>query len=149
LATALAEEVGASVAPSLKDLTAGSDIILTVVTDDRSMDADFFGEDNLLENAVGKVFVNCATVSPDVHRKIDAGAQSRGASSLEACMASSIPQARNGELYLMIGGSKEVFDQIKPLLDDLSKKLLYIGESGKAAEVKALANMVMNINTRL
>lgn len=48
----------------------------------------------------------------------------------------------------MIGGSKEVFDRIKPLLDDLIKKLLYIGESGKAAEVKALANMVMNINTQ-
>lgn len=41
LANALAEEVGATVAPSLKALTAGSDIILTVVTDDRAMDAIF------------------------------------------------------------------------------------------------------------
>ena len=147
LANALAEEIGATVAPSLKALTAGSDIILTVVTDDRAMDAIFFGDDNLFEDAAGKVFVNCATVTPDVHRKIDAEAGKRGASSLEACMASSIPQARNGELYLMIGGKKEAFDQIKPLLEDLSKKLLYIGESGKAAEVKALVNMVMNINT--
>ncbi len=147
LSAALAEELGATAAPTLKAVSAGSDIILTVVTDDRAMDAIFFGEDNLFEDAAGKIFVNCATVTPDAHRKIDAEAESRGAASLEACMASSIPQARNGELYLMIGGKKEVFDQIKPLLDDLSKTLLYIGESGKAAEVKALVNMVMNINT--
>ena len=147
LAASLAEELGATAASSLNAVTSGADIILTVVTDDRAMDAIFFGQDNLFDNSSGKLFVNCATVTPDMHRKIDSEAEKRGASSLEACMASSIPQARNGELYLMIGGKKEAFDSIKPLLDDLSKKLLYIGESGKAAEVKALVNMVMNINT--
>lgn len=147
VSAALAEELGATAASTLRAVTAGSDVILTVVTNDQAMDAIFFGEDNLFDDAAGKLFMNCATVTPDMHRKLDIEAERRGALSLEACMASSIPQARNGELYLMIGGKKEAFDQIKPLLEDLSKKLLYIGEAGKAAEVKALVNMVMNINT--
>jgi len=62
-------------------------------------------------------------------------------------MASSIPQARSGELFLMIGGDEALFQSTKPLLDDMSKALHYVGASGKASEVKALVNMIMNINT--
>jgi 3-hydroxyisobutyrate dehydrogenase len=72
------------------------------------------------------------------------------AQSLEACMASSITQARQGTLYLMCGGERAAFDRVKPLLEKLSdegKLLRYIGSAGKAAQVKALVNMVMNINT--
>jgi 3-hydroxyisobutyrate dehydrogenase len=62
-------------------------------------------------------------------------------------MASSIPQARNGTLYLMVGGRREAFEQVKPMLEKMSSSLRYIGEAGRAAQVKALVNMVMNINT--
>jgi len=66
---------------------------------------------------------------------------------LEACMASSITQARQGTLYLMCGGRPEVFERAKPLLEKLSSSMRYIGPAGQAAQVKALVNMVMNINT--
>ena len=62
-------------------------------------------------------------------------------------MASSIPQARNGTLYLMCGGERAVFDRVQPILAQLSTALRYIGPAGQAAQVKALVNMVMNINT--
>ncbi len=62
-------------------------------------------------------------------------------------MASSIPQARNGTLYLMCGGDHATFDRVKPILEKLSSSLRYIGHAGQAAQVKALVNMVMNINT--
>lgn len=147
VANKLAEEVGATAHTSLAEVTANADIIFTVVTNDKAMEAIFFGEDNLFTGAEARVFVNCATLTPDVHRRMEAAAARVGAQCLEACMASSIPQARNGELYLMIGGEKALFDANKPLLDDLSKALRFVGPAGKAAEVKALVNMVMNINT--
>ncbi|RYD65579.1 MAG: NAD(P)-dependent oxidoreductase, partial [Verrucomicrobiaceae bacterium] len=59
----------------------------------------------------------------------------------------SITQARQGTLYLMVGGSKETFAQLEPLLKDLSASLRHVGGTGQAAKVKALVNMVMNINT--
>jgi len=62
-------------------------------------------------------------------------------------MASSIPQARNGTLYLMCGGEQATFERVKPVLEKLSTALRYIGPAGSAAQVKALVNMVMNINT--
>lgn len=143
----LATEIGATAYNKLADVTAQADIILTVVTNDKAMDAIFFGEDNLFTGAEGRTFINCATLTPAVHNKLEDAAAKVGARCLEACMASSIPQARNGELFLMIGGAQADFDTNKPLLDDLSKALHFVGAAGKASEVKALVNMVMNINT--
>ena len=62
-------------------------------------------------------------------------------------MASSSPQARNGTLYLMCGGDKATFEELRPVLEKLSSQLKFIGRTGQAAQVKALVNMVMNINT--
>ena len=112
VASSLARELEMNKSASLSELTASADIILTVVTNDAAMENIFYGEDNLFIKAQGKVFINCATLSPEIHQKLETSAQEIGASSLEACMASSIPQARNGELYLMIGGDKSVFESI-------------------------------------
>jgi 3-hydroxyisobutyrate dehydrogenase len=62
-------------------------------------------------------------------------------------MASSITQAREGTLYLMTGGTEQAFRRAEPILRDLSVSLRHIGATGTAAQVKALVNMVMNINT--
>ncbi len=143
-----AKETGGEVTPALARVTELSEVIVTVVPDDAAMYKIFATSgDSLLTNANGKIFINCATITPNVHVAVQRLAEEHGAHSLEACMASSIPQARNGTLYLMIGGRKEVFDRVKPMLEKMSSSLKYIGEAGRAAQVKALVNMVMNINT--
>jgi 3-hydroxyisobutyrate dehydrogenase len=151
VAQTLATELGSTAASSLAAVTAGADLILTVVTDDAAMEGIFARKgDSLLKGATGRVFVNCATVSPAIHVEVAKRAAKAGAASLEACMASSITQARNGTLYLMVGGDASVFGQVKEVLSKLSddgKLLRYVGTTGKAAQLKALVNMVMNINT--
>jgi 3-hydroxyisobutyrate dehydrogenase len=144
-AQAMAQELGAVAADDLHKVTKLSEVILTVVTDDRAMKKIFTG--GLLSRAKGKLFINCATVTPDIHQWIEAKAEKAGAQSLEACMASSITQAREGSLYLMCGGKLEAFERAKPILEKLSSSLRYIDTAGKAAQLKALVNMVMNINT--
>ena len=147
-AAALAAELGATAATQLADVTAAADVIFTVVTDDAAQLAVFAESgDSLLVGARGKFFVNCATLTPGVHVEVERRAKAAGAASLEGCMASSIPQARNGTLYLMCGGERAVFERVAPILEKLSTALRYIGPAGQAAQVKALVNMVMNINT--
>lgn len=146
----LAREIGAEACTSLARVTALSDVILTVVTDDKSMRAIYKSPkqgDSLLANAAGKLFINCATVSPEVHVEVDKAVKKAGAEALEACMASSITQARQGTLYLMLGGSEATYERAKPILEKLAESMRYIGKPGQAAVVKALVNMVMNINT--
>ena len=148
LATRLAKELDAKAVRKLANVTAAANTIITVVTDDKAMRTIFSQSgDSLLAGAENKTFINCATVTPDVHREIEKRAAKAGASTLEGCMASSITQARDGTLYLMCGGEREVFDRVLPVLKSMSKALRYVGPTGQAAEVKALVNMVMNINT--
>lgn len=147
-AAALAKELGTRPAATLAAVTAAADVIFTVVTDDAAQLAVFAGQgDSLLTRARGKTFVNCATLTPKTHVEVERRAKRAGAFTLEGCMASSIPQARNGTLYLMCAGRRKTFERVKPILERLSTALRYVGPTGRAAQVKALVNMVMNINT--
>lgn len=147
-ARALAAELKSKAATTLAQVTAAADYIITVVTDDQAMLSIFAKSgDSLLLGAKGKTFINCATISPAVHVEVEKRAAAAKASTLEGCMASSITQARQGTLYLMCGGKRRVFDKALPILKDMSVSLRYVGKTGQAAQVKALVNMVMNINT--
>jgi 3-hydroxyisobutyrate dehydrogenase len=144
-AQSLAQELGCAAASDLKAITALADVVFTVVSDDHAMKDIYRG--GLLSRAKDKLFINCATVTPAIHVWVEQKCETKGAKSLEACMASSITQAREGSLYLMCGGKPEVFERAKPILEKLSASLRYLGPAGRAAEVKALVNMVMNCNT--
>ncbi len=144
----LAAEIGAMAPEKLAAVTAASDVVITVVTDDAAMHAIFATSgDSLLTGARGKVFINAATITPAVHVAIDRLIAAAGGSAIEACIASSIPQARNGELYLMCAGDADAYARVKPLLEKMSSSMRWIGGPGTAAQVKALVNMLMNINT--
>jgi 3-hydroxyisobutyrate dehydrogenase len=144
----LAGEIGAMAVEKLAAVTAASDVVITVVTDDDAMRAIYATDgDSLLAGAAGKLFVNAATITPDVHVDVDELIEDAGGRAIEACMASSIPQARNGELYLMCAGDESAFRELEPMLATMSASMRWIGEAGSAAQVKALVNMLMNINT--
>jgi 3-hydroxyisobutyrate dehydrogenase len=144
----LAAELGCKACTKLADVTAAADVIFTVVTNDDAMRAIYFNAgDNLLAGAQGKIFINCATLSPAIFREVYDAAKKAGADSLEACMASSISHAREGKLYLMLAGDEPVYDRVKAMIEQMSVNRRFIGAAGRAAEVKALVNMVMNINT--
>jgi 3-hydroxyisobutyrate dehydrogenase len=147
-ARGVAAELGAEEVTRLARVTALADVIFTVVTDDEAMRAIFdTAGDHLFMGAEGRLFLNCATVSPAVHVRIEELSRGVGADALETCMASSIPQARDGTLYLMCAGRREVYERAEPLLADISKARAYTGPTGTASKLKALVNMVMNINT--
>ena len=146
-AAQLAQELSSRAVDKISDVSRLSDVIFTVVTDDAAMKQIFLGPDNLFTEGKGKLFINCATISPGVHVEIEKKGSELGAEVLEAPMASSLTHAREGKLYMMLAGKEESFQKAQPLLKDLTVSLRYIGGPGKAAELKALVNMVMNINT--
>ena len=150
-ADALAAELGATASRSLDEVSARAHTVITVVSDDAAMRHifDAGSAHSLLApaSAKGRLFINCATVSPAIHHAVESVAALAGAESLEACMASSITQAREGTLYLMCGGKQETFERARPILEHLGQTVRFVGAAGEAAKVKALVNMVMNINT--
>jgi len=148
VAAELARELNCQASQKLAEVTAQADFILTVVSDDQAMRDIFTSpDDHLLIGAQGRTFLNFATVSPQVHLEVEAAAHRAGAAAIEACMASSITQARQGTLFLILAGDASIVEKAAPLLGALSSARRYVGATGRAAQVKALVNMVMNINT--
>ena len=148
-ASSLAQELGCEAATLPADVAKCSNTVITVVSDDQAM-RDIFqpgAPESLLSHAEDCLFINCATVTPKVHVEIEGLVETHGGLTLEACMASSMTQAREGTLYLMCGGKTEAFERATPLLQSMSAALQHIGQAGEASKVKALVNMVMNINT--
>ncbi|MGC4096985.1 MAG: NAD(P)-dependent oxidoreductase [Nitrospira sp.] len=145
----LARELASENAASPGRVAELSDIVITVVSDDAAMRTIYAAQDpaSLLLHAKARLFINCATLTPALHSDIEQAVERHGGATLEACMASSITQAREGTLYLMCGGKQDVFDRARPVLDTLGTTVRYIGPAGTAAKVKALVNMVMNSNT--
>ena len=66
IAQSLAEEIGTTYYDKLAHVTKNADVIITVVTDDKSMKGIFSGTGSLLARAHGRLFINCATVSPSI-----------------------------------------------------------------------------------
>ena len=148
-AESLAQELSCEAAPTPARVAEVSDVVLTVVTDDAAMD-EIYAEgspSSLLCHAKDRLFINFATLNPEIQIKTETLVEKNGGSNLEALMASSITQAREGTLYLMCGGKESVFEQARSILEALSSKLIYVGPAGEATKVKALVNMVMNCNT--
>jgi len=145
----LAREVGCEPAATPARVAELSNAVITVVSDDAAMREIYAEGDStsLLAHAKGRLFINCATITPTVHIEVERAVERHGGNSLEACMASSITQARQGTLYLMCGGRPATFERAIPLLEALGSTIRYIGDAGEAAKVKALVNMVMNCNT--
>ena len=145
----LARELGSEAAVSPARVAELSNIVITVVSDDAAM-RDIYAEQDptgLMAHAKNRLFINCATLTPALHIDIEQAIERHGGMTLEACMASSITQARQGTLYLMCGGRQDAFNKAHPVLHSLGTTVRYIGSAGEAAKVKALVNMVMNSNT--
>ncbi|MBS0150737.1 MAG: NAD(P)-dependent oxidoreductase [Nitrospira sp.] len=148
-AVELAAELHVHPALTPAEVADRSSVVITVVSDDTAMRSIFSVTDktSLLGSARSRLFVNCATLSPKTHQDIAGLVAGQGGLCLEACMAGSITQARQGTLYLMCGGNAEAYARAKIILDALGTTVRHIGRTGEAAKVKALVNMVMNNNT--
>jgi 3-hydroxyisobutyrate dehydrogenase len=81
--------------------------------------------------------VNCATVIPAVHVEVEAAGAEHGAHVLEAPLASSIPQAREGKLYMILAGDQNAYRYLEPVLEKLTAARHFVGKPGSAAALKA------------
>ena len=75
-AQSLAQELGCLAAAELTQVTDLCDVVFTVVTDDRAMKQVYSG--GLLRRARSKLFINCATLTPEVHVWVEAKAGKAG-----------------------------------------------------------------------
>jgi len=128
------------------ELIALTGIVIIMVSDDNAIREIFSGTSGLLSAKVkDKIIINMSTVSPEISREMAALCLGQGNHYLDAPVSGSVKQAETGTLVVMVGGEEEVFQQVKPVLDQLSKLTLRVGSTGAGNSAKLAVNALLAI----
>jgi 3-hydroxyisobutyrate dehydrogenase-like beta-hydroxyacid dehydrogenase len=129
-----------------REVAAGADMTLSMVTNSAALTAIVDGPDGILAGLTsGKVLIDMSTVSPACSREVAVKVRSRGADMVDSPVSGSVITLQEGKLSVMIGGRAETFDRIKPVLLDIGPKVTHVGDNGLALVVKIAANLSLAV----
>jgi 3-hydroxyisobutyrate dehydrogenase-like beta-hydroxyacid dehydrogenase len=125
---------------------ATADVTFSMVTNEKALGAVAEGPDGIL-NAItaGKSWIDMSTVSPGYSRALAARVREKGADMIDAPVSGSVITLQEGKLSVMVGGRRETFDRLKPILDDIGPKVTYVGDNGLALSMKIATNLSLAV----
>ena len=136
-------EGGARLANSPAEVASLSDITFTSLPGPRQVESVVLGADGVLEGIrPGSVYVDLSSSRPTLIREIEPQFRSKGAYVLDAPVSGGKTGANSGNLAVMVGGDREVYERIKPVLDSFGNNVFYAGEIGAGSICKLVHNMV-------
>jgi len=129
-----------------QEVARAADITLSMVTDTRALSSITDAADGILAGlSPGKIYVDMITVSPRLTRELAGRVAAMGAQMLEAPVSGSLPAAESGTLIIYIGGSAEALEKVRPVFEQLSQKIIHVGENGQAVATKIAINLNLPI----
>jgi 3-hydroxyisobutyrate dehydrogenase-like beta-hydroxyacid dehydrogenase len=129
-----------------REVAAASDFTFSMVTNSAALEMIVEGPDGLLAGLTpGKLLIDMSTVSPEFSRSVAAKIRAKGADMVDAPVSGSVVTLQEGKLSVMVGGHKDTFDRILPLLLDIGPKVTYVGDSGLALVMKIAANLSLAV----
>jgi len=133
-------------AESPRAVAAAADVTFAMVTNSAALTAIVEGPEGLLAGlSAGKIFADISTVSPSVSRAFAAKVREKGADMVDAPVSGSVTTLQEGKLPVMVGGRRETFERLKPLLQDIGPKVTYVGENGLALVMKIATNLSLAV----
>ena len=136
-------EAGAHLGNSPADVAGQCDVTFTSLPGPREVEAVAVGLEGVLEGAKpGSVYIDLSTSRPTLIRELEPKFREKGIHVLDAPVSGGKSGAQSRNLAVMVGGDKEVFDRVKPLLDAFGDKVFYAGEIGAGSVAKLVHNMI-------
>ena len=127
-------------------VAAAADVTLAMVTNSAALAAVANGPDGILAGlSAGKIFVDMSTVSPEVSCALAAKVREKGADMVDSPVSGSVITLQEGKLSVMVGGRRETFERVKPLLLDIGPKVTHVGDNGLALSMKIATNLSLAV----
>lgn len=140
--TKQAEEKGAKVTSSPKEITQKSDLVITVVKDANAVKEVSFEKDGIIEGKHEKLIVaDMSTVDPIESKNITKKFQEYGIQKLDIPVMGGPNVAITGDLVMMASGDKQSFDGCNKIFEKIANKVFFLGEAGVAHSVKLAMNL--------
>ncbi len=123
-----------------------ADVVFSMVTDTGALRAVTEGPDGILAGLrPGKVYVDMSTVSPAASRALADRVREKGTRMLDAPVSGAAAMVEAGRLSIMVGGERETFEQVRPILQDIGPTVTYVGGNGQAVLMKIATNLSLAV----
>lgn len=142
----LLKKLGASVEESPKKVSEKSDLVITIVKDASAVESIAFGKDGIVQGKHdGLVVADMSTINPVSSRKIAEKYLQHGIPMIDSPVMGGPSLAEKGQLVVMIGGEKSIYEKYKTVFDSIGEKTFYIGANGAADSMKLAMNLQIAI----
>jgi 3-hydroxyisobutyrate dehydrogenase-like beta-hydroxyacid dehydrogenase len=139
-------EKGMKWADTPRGVAEASDVTISMVTNSAALEEVAHGSNGVLAGLkTGKVLVDMSTVSPEVSKRLAEKVRTQGADMVDAPVSGSVITLQQGKLSVMVGGTKETFERVKPLLLDVGPKVTHVGPNGLALVMKIATNLSLAV----
>src|SRR5512135_1074685 len=139
-------DAGMKWADSPRAVAEAADIVFTMVTNTKALQAVALGEDGIIAGlSAGKIFVDMSTVSPAAGREMAAQCAAKGVQMLDAPVSGSLVTLEQGTLSIMVGGDPATFEKVKPILLDIGPKVTRVGGNEHAVSMKIATNLSLAV----
>ena len=129
-----------------REVAEAADETFSMVTGTEALQAITGGPDGLLAGlAPGKTYVDMSTVSPAASRTLATRVAERGAAMLDAPVSGSVVTLEEGKLSIMVGGDRDAFERVRPVLEDIGPKVTHVGGNGQAVLMKIATNLSLAV----
>ena len=137
-------EKGATQAQTPAQAVENADVIMYCLANDNVVEEVVFGAEGILVNVrSGQIAIDMTTVHPDTSRREAAAYAKKHVEFLDAPVFGSKNESAAGGLWIVVGGKRDVFEQVKPILEPLSETIHYLGDTGKGASMKLIGNSIV------
>jgi 3-hydroxyisobutyrate dehydrogenase-like beta-hydroxyacid dehydrogenase len=142
-------EFGGSKGGSIARIGREVDVIMTCLPLPKDVEDVYLSDNGIISNAKqGLTLIDFSTVSPDLNEKINNHAIKKGVNFLDAPVSGGTIGAENGTLSIMVGGQKEIFEIVSPLLNVLGENIFHIGKVGSGSIVKLINQYMVSVHTQ-
>jgi 3-hydroxyisobutyrate dehydrogenase len=127
-------------------VAAAADVTFSMVTNSAALESITDGADGILSGlSKNKIWVDMSTVSPAVSRALAVKVREKGADMVDAPVSGSVITLQEGKLSVMVGGRRETFERVKPILQDIGPKVTHVGDNGLALSMKIAINLSLAV----
>jgi 3-hydroxyisobutyrate dehydrogenase-like beta-hydroxyacid dehydrogenase len=125
-----------------RGISEAADVTFCMVTNSAALEDVAEGPNGIVAGlSAGKLLIDMSTVSPAVSKSLAKKVRAKGADMVDAPVSGSVITLQQGKLSVMVGGTKETFERVKPLLLDVGPKVTHVGENGLALVMKIATNL--------
>ncbi|MBN1392392.1 MAG: 2-hydroxy-3-oxopropionate reductase [Sedimentisphaerales bacterium] len=138
---------GAEEGKSSKDVAAQSEVVITMLPNSPDVKEAVLGKNGVLEGAkAGMILVDMSSIAPMVSKEVEAEVRKKGVEMLDAPVSGGEPKAKDGTLSIMVGGKKEVFEQVEDILKKMGSSAVLVGDIGSGNMTKLANQIIVALN---